>query len=103
MGQNSVTPVLGLTSALPTAGTLPTSTTAQQRQFNSSVAEAVRTVNDSGYLGSDREVTFSVDQATRLAVVKVVDTSTNEVLEQWPPEYLLQIAAETKNLMRDSG
>ncbi len=103
MGQNSVTPILGFVGVIPAAGPPSASTTAQQRQFNSSIAEAARTVNDSGYLGSDREVTFSVDQATRLAVVKVVDTSTNEVLEQWPPEYLLQMAAETKNRTRDSG
>lgn len=103
MGQNSVTPVLGLTGALPAAGQSSTSTTAEQRTFNLSIAQAVQTVNESGYLGRDREVTFSVDQATRLAVVKVVDTSTNEVLEQWPPEYLLQMAAETKNQTRDSG
>lgn len=103
MGQNSVSPVVSVTGDLPAVGPSSATTTAQQRLFNSSVAQAVRTVNDSGYLGSDREVTFSVDQATRLAVVKVVDTSTNEVLVQWPPEYLLQIAAETKNLTRDSG
>lgn len=103
MGQNSVNPALDVAGASLAVGPSPIATTAEQRQFNQSIAEAVRTVNDSGYPGSDREVTFSVDQATRLAVVKVVDISTNEVLEQWPPEYLLQIAAETKNQARDSG
>jgi len=103
MGQNSVTPLVGLTGALASAVPSSASTTAQQRQFNRAVADAVRTVNGSGLLGSDREVTFSVDQATRMAVVKVVDTSTNEVLEQWPPEYLLRMAALTKEPTRDSG
>jgi uncharacterized FlaG/YvyC family protein len=63
----------------------------------------VQTVNDAGYPGDGREVTFSVDQATKRPVIKVVDTSTKEVLQQWPPEYVLQLAADAEKLTRDSG
>jgi FlaG protein len=43
------------------------------------------------------------DQATKSLIIPVVDTSTKEVLQQWPPEYLLQIAAAAQKLTRDSG
>lgn len=80
-----------------------TITTPQARAFTRSVAAAVQTVNDTGYLGRGREVTFSVDQATKMPIIKVIDTSSKEVIEQWPPEYLLELAAEAQKPMRDSG
>jgi uncharacterized FlaG/YvyC family protein len=78
-------------------------TTVEERALNRSVAAGVQSLNEAGYVGAGREVTFSFDQATRRPVVKVVDTATNEVLQQWPPEYLLQLAADSKKLTRDSG
>lgn len=101
MAANSVTAIQGLTGSVPAMD--QSATTAQARAFTRAVAAAVQTVNESGYLGSGREVTFAVDHATRLPVIKVVDTSTNEVLEQWPPQYLLQIAADSEKRTRDSG
>jgi uncharacterized FlaG/YvyC family protein len=78
-------------------------TTAEERGLHRSLSAAVQTVNEAQYLGTDKAVTFAVDRTTRLPVVRVVDTSTNHVIEQWPPEYLLRLAAETKKLTRDSG
>ena len=68
----------------------------EQAAYNRSVASAASAVNQSGILGENREVTFSVDQSTHIPVVRVLDTDTKEVIEQWPPEYLLQMAAQTK-------
>jgi flagellar protein FlaG len=102
MAQNSITPIQGLAStASPIAP--PATPTNEERALNRSVSAAVQTVNDAGYPGDGREVTFSVDQATKRPVIKVVDTSTKEVLQQWPPEYLLQLAADAEKLTRDSG
>ena len=81
----------------------PVRPTTEERAFNRSVSAAVQTVNNAGTVGAGREVTFSVDQATKRPVIKVIDTSTKEVLYQWPPEYLLQIAAESNKLTRNSG
>jgi uncharacterized FlaG/YvyC family protein len=67
------------------------------------VSAAVETVNNAGSAGDGREVTFSLDQATKRPVIKVIDTNTKEVLSQWPPEYLLQIAADARKLTGDSG
>ncbi|HEX4278578.1 MAG TPA: flagellar protein FlaG [Bryobacteraceae bacterium] len=77
--------------------------TKEERAFNRSVSAAVQTLNDVGYAGAGREVTFSLDQATHRPVIKVVETSTNEVLQQWPTEYVLQLAAENQKSVRDSG
>jgi flagellar protein FlaG len=98
----SVTPLQApANNALASIG--PTPSTTQSRALNLSVSAAVQTVNESGYAGAGREVTFSVDQATKQPVIKVIDTSTKEVLRQWPPEYLLQIAADAKKLADDAG
>jgi len=75
-----------------------------QREFNRSVMQAVSQLNESGYAGEGREVLFSVDRSTRLPVVKVVDTNTQEVINQWPPEYALRLAQiQTENNTGDSG
>ena len=78
-------------------------TTAEERRLHRSLAAAAQIVNEAQYPGTDKAVTFAVDRRTRLPVIRVVDTSTNHVIEQWPAEYLLQLAAETKKLSRDSG
>jgi uncharacterized FlaG/YvyC family protein len=102
MAQFSVTPLQppsGNTKLSPT----PPSLTAEQRSLHRSVLTAVQTLNSAGYAGDGREVTFTLDQATKIPVIKVVDTSTKEVIQQWPAEYVLQLAAETRQLTRDSG
>ena len=69
---------------------------AEQAAFNRSVASAASAVNQSGILGDKREVTFAVDHSTHRPVVRVLDTDTKEVIDQWPSEYLLQMAAQTR-------
>jgi uncharacterized FlaG/YvyC family protein len=102
MAQNSVTPIQASASTAQTI-TQPPIPTPEERAVNRSVSTAVQTLNANGYAGDGRELTYSVDQATKQPVIRVIDTSTREVLEQWPPEYLLQIAAESNKLTRDSG
>ena len=75
----------------------------EDRALRRSVAVAVQTLNQAGVAGQGREITFSIDQITRQPVVKVVETSTNEVVQQWPPEYALRLAEETTKQARDSG
>jgi len=102
MAQTSITHIQAAPIIAP-AITLPASPTTEERAFNRSVSAAVQTVNSAGSAGDGREVTFSVDQATKRPVIKVIDTATKEVISQWPPEYLLQIAAESQKLSRNSG
>jgi hypothetical protein len=83
--------------------TPPAPVTPEERALTRSVSAAVQTVNDAKAAGEGREVTFSVDRATRQPVITNVDTTTKEIVQQWPPAYLLQLAADTNLLPRDSG
>jgi uncharacterized FlaG/YvyC family protein len=70
------------------------SVAAQNRARTQAVAAAVRTINESGIVGPDRQVTFSTDVASRELVVRVVDKQSKDVLVQWPSEYALNLAQE---------
>jgi uncharacterized FlaG/YvyC family protein len=59
-----------------------------------SVIRAVTAVNASGTFGQDNEVTYSVDRAAGMVVVKLVNKSDGRVLQQIPAEYLLRMAEE---------
>jgi uncharacterized FlaG/YvyC family protein len=67
---------------------------AESRARTQAVAAAVRTINESGIVGPDRQVTFSTDAASRELVVRVVDKQSKDVLVQWPSEYALNLAQE---------
>jgi flagellar protein FlaG len=54
------------------------------------VLTAVRALNQSELYGQDRQFQFSRDPSSHQVVIKVVDPSTGEVLDQIPPEQLLQ-------------
>lgn len=73
------------------------------RQSRESLTKAARTVNQANFAGAGREVTFSVNPATRRPVIKVVQTETKEVVAQWPSEYLLRLAEELDQSKRNVG
>jgi flagellar protein FlaG len=54
--------------------------------------EAVAMVNKSGLLGQDSELTFQMDRGTGRTVIRVVNRQTKEVVQQIPPEYVLNVA-----------
>jgi flagellar protein FlaG len=54
--------------------------------------EAVAKVNKSGLLGQDKELTFQMDRETGRTVIRVVNRQTREVIQQTPPEYVLEVA-----------
>jgi len=58
---------------------------AAQRQL----AQATRVVNQSGILGRN-QIVFSIDSQTRQRVVLIEDKETHDVLQQIPPEYVLE-------------
>jgi uncharacterized FlaG/YvyC family protein len=88
----------GATDSRPTQN----SASVEQAAFNRSVAAAAGVVNASGILGQNREVTFAVDPASHRPVVRVLETDTKEVIDQWPTEYLLQMAAQADSSAKDS-
>ena len=93
MGQISIVPisqVKSTTDAEPQAQPLP----AEARETIRQVAAAVDDLNAVGYAGQDREITFSVDRETKLPVVKVIDAKSKEVIQQWPRDSVLHLAAQ---------
>ena len=91
MSQMSITADMPVTE--PQTGATESSAPVN-RSLNRAVSNAVRQLNEAGYAGRGREVTFSLDPATKSPVIKVIDTDTKEVISQWPSAYLLEIAAQ---------
>jgi uncharacterized FlaG/YvyC family protein len=86
--------ITGANAAASTLAAIPTpeSVPPAQAAANRSLIQAVNTVNGSGTLGNNNELTFQIDRASHLAIVQIIDRSTKKVVEQIPPEYVLQLA-----------
>ena len=100
MNELSATPVSGY----PTSGegSVSGSISPETRAFNASVTAAVRQLNQAGYAGEGREVSFSFDPASHQPVIKVIDSATKEVVTQLPPKYVLALADEYYSQTKDS-
>ena len=73
----------------------PKQANAEQAPAQRELIRAVKTVNESGALGQDRELTFALDRETKRVVVWLVDKTTREVFLQIPSERVLRLAEET--------
>lgn len=99
MGLTSINPITVLPAGSPGA---PPTATPVDRTLTRAVSEAVGKLNNAGYAGEGREVTFSIDHSTQQPVIKVIDTVTKEVITQFPPQYVLALAENATNT-GDSG
>ena len=57
------------------------------------VVQAVAQLNGSEFLRAEHELSVSVDPRTRQLVIRVLDRQTKEILQQFPSEQLLHVAA----------
>ena len=87
------------TPAVPVVPATPVLVAGSAASVNRSLATAVRNLNDVNYAGSGREVNLSIDRVTRQPVITVIDSETRKVITQWPPQYLLDVAAEINSLL----
>lgn len=62
------------------------------------IAETVKKLNESGKLGPQSELRFTVDQATGQPLIRIVDRITDEIITQFPTESTLRAAEVLKNL-----
>jgi uncharacterized FlaG/YvyC family protein len=76
------------TPVQPAAGTLPL--TPDQREL----AGAIRAVNAATLLGQDNQLTFIMDRTTRKMIVRIVNRTTGDVVDQIPAQYVLNMAAQ---------
>jgi flagellar protein FlaG len=58
------------------------------------VVKAVGKLNETSHFGERNELTFLLDRQTGRPVVRVIDKKTREVIQQFPPEYVLRLADE---------
>ncbi|MGA9623930.1 MAG: flagellar protein FlaG [Bryobacteraceae bacterium] len=75
----------------------PVSKSREDADAQQAVVAAVRALNKSELLGSDRELQFTRDSQTQKMVMQIVDSKSGAVLNQIPPEQILLIM---KNLER---
>jgi uncharacterized FlaG/YvyC family protein len=67
----------------------------QPTQDQKALLQAVKTVNSSGLLGGENELTFVIDRAAKIAVVRIVNKKTGELVQQIPNEQVLKMAEES--------
>ena len=58
------------------------------------LAQAVQAVNNSDLLGPENELTFVVDKAAHMVVIRLVNKDTREMIEQIPAQDVVRIAEE---------
>ncbi len=80
------------TSAELSASAAAVRLTTEQKAEQQELVRAVKAVNASGLMGSDQELTFSMDRQAKRMVVRVIDRETHEVLLQIPNEHVLRMA-----------
>ncbi|MGA3188460.1 MAG: flagellar protein FlaG [Bryobacteraceae bacterium] len=57
--------------------------------------EAVKVVNAAQLFGQENEVTFIIDRAANIAVVRIVNKETGKLVQQIPNEQMLRLAEES--------
>jgi len=76
----------------PTTASPAANTTAKAQPSEEQLDNAVSKLND--YLQDvQRNLSFSIDKETGITVVKVIDSATQEVVRQLPPDETLKLAA----------
>jgi len=87
----SITEASYATTALPLVRT-PAPVSPEHAAGNRSLIQAVKAVNQAETFGDNYEITFQFDRNSRLPVIRIVNRGTNDVVEQIPAEYILQLA-----------
>ncbi len=59
---------------------------------NRPVLAALKVLKDSGIFSDSHQFSIAIDPATRQAVIRITDRATQELIEQFPSEYILQVA-----------
>jgi flagellar protein FlaG len=86
----------GIRSTGQTAPVSPTVLPAERLPEHRELIRAIKALNAAEYFDRNNELTFLLDRETRRPVVRIVDRTTNEVIRQIPPEYVLRLAEDFK-------
>jgi uncharacterized FlaG/YvyC family protein len=58
------------------------------------IVTAIKSINATELSGSNSELTFVFDRFSKRPIVRLVDKTTRNVIQQIPPEYMLRWAEE---------
>jgi uncharacterized FlaG/YvyC family protein len=86
--------VSSINQSLPVAPPAGATAESDQAAQNREIVQAVKAVNSAELYGPNQELTYQQDTASKRMVVRVVDSTTKQVLVQIPPEYVLALAAD---------
>jgi uncharacterized FlaG/YvyC family protein len=64
-------------------------------QDQKALIQAVRTVNAAQLFGEENELTFRIDRAAQIAVVRIVNKKTGALVQQIPSAQVLKLADES--------
>jgi uncharacterized FlaG/YvyC family protein len=81
----------------------PTSSAANPPRTGATAAQivtAIQTLNNSEFLGQDREMIYRRDRTTGQPVIQIVNRTSRDVIDQIPAEVLLKLQAEFEQEMR---
>jgi len=78
-------------STVPATDKVPDQSNAKVQQNDLSVEDAVKHI--SNFVSKvNSEISFSIDDASGMSVVKIIDSQSKEVIRQFPSEEAIQIA-----------
>lgn len=75
----------------PTIGVSGPAPMGQAAENQRQLTQASRVVNQSGILGQN-QIVFTIDSQTNQRVVRIENRETHDVVQQIPPEYVLELA-----------
>ena len=67
----------------------------QPTQDQKALLQAVKTVNAAELFGQENELTFIIDRAANIAVVRIVNRKTGALVQQIPNQQVLKMAEES--------
>ena len=95
--EDGVMDITGINGPGPLAANTAVPATPVQAAENHDLVQAVRALNAAESFGNENELTFLLDRTTRLPVIRVVNRKTKEVVDQIPPKYILELAADLRD------
>jgi uncharacterized FlaG/YvyC family protein len=83
--------ISNLSSQLTASQPAPPKPTEDQK----ALIQAVTAVNNANMLGEENELTFKIDRAAGIAVVRIINRKTGELVQEIPNEQVLKMAEES--------
>ena len=84
--------ITALQGVAPTPAPVPSGT--EHAAENREIVTAIKSINATELAGSNSELTFVFERFTGRPLIRLVDRTTRNVIQQIPPEYMLRWAEE---------